>query len=88
MARVYRAFDPKLSRYVALKFIRSEDEEYKKRLLREARAQAHIEHDNVCKIYEVGEVQGKPTSRCNSLRDKRCKNCSGFYSRSEYIKHA
>jgi eukaryotic-like serine/threonine-protein kinase len=60
MARVYKAFDPKLNRYVALKFIRSSDENHKKRLLREARAQAQIEHDSVCKIYEVGEVQGKP----------------------------
>jgi tRNA A-37 threonylcarbamoyl transferase component Bud32 len=60
MARVYRAFDPKLSRYVAIKFIRIDDENHKKRLLREAKAQAQIEHDNVCKIYEVGEVQGKP----------------------------
>lgn len=59
MARVFKAFDPRLKRYVALKFIRSDDENFKKRLIREARAQAQIEHDNVCKIYEVGEVQGK-----------------------------
>lgn len=59
MARVYKAYDPKLRRYVALKFIRSEDENLKKRFLREAQAQAHIEHDHVCKIYEVGTVQDK-----------------------------
>src|ERR1051325_2895760 len=59
MARVYKAFDPKLNRYVALKFIRADDEILKKRMLREARAQAQIEHDHVCKIYEVGEVDGK-----------------------------
>lgn len=60
MARVYKAFEPKLQRYVALKFIRSDDENVRRRLLREARAQAQIEHDHVCKIYEVGEVQGRP----------------------------
>jgi eukaryotic-like serine/threonine-protein kinase len=59
MARVYKAFDPKLSRYVALKFIKGDDEKLKKRMLREAKAQAQIEHDHVCKIYEVGEVEGK-----------------------------
>ncbi len=59
MAHVYKAYDPKLQRNVALKFIRSDDENLRKRLLREARSQAQIEHDNVCKIYEVGEVQGK-----------------------------
>jgi serine/threonine-protein kinase len=60
MARVYKAFDPKLNRFVALKFIRSDNENYKKRLLREAKAQAQIEHDHVCKIFEVGEVENKP----------------------------
>lgn len=60
MGRVYKAFDPKLKRYVALKFVRSENENLKKRFLREAKAQAQIEHDNVCKIYETGEVDGNP----------------------------
>src|SRR5215510_3221784 len=59
MARVYKAYDPELKRYVALKFIRTDDENLKKRLLREAQAQAQIDHDHVCKIYEVGVVEGK-----------------------------
>lgn len=60
MGRVYKAFDPKLNRHVALKFIRSDNENLKKRFVREAKAQAQIEHDNVCKIYETGEVDGNP----------------------------
>ncbi len=60
MGRVYKAFDPKLNRYVALKFIRSDNENLKKRFVREAKAQAQIEHDHVCKIYETGEVDGNP----------------------------
>lgn len=60
MAKVYKAFDPQLKRYIALKFIRSDDEKLKKRLLREAQSQAQIDNDNVCKIYETGEVEGKP----------------------------
>ena len=59
MGVVYQAHDPSLERIVALKFIRGNDEKLRERLLREARAQARIEHDNVCKIYEVGEVQGR-----------------------------
>ncbi len=60
MARVYLAFDRRLNRYVALKFIRSDDEKMKARLLKEARAQAQIEHDQVCKIYEASEINGRP----------------------------
>ena len=59
MGRVYRAVDRRLQRSVALKFMRSDDSEQVERFQREARAQAQIEHDNVCRIYEVGEVDGK-----------------------------
>src|SRR5262245_14301177 len=59
MGRVYRALDPQLGREVALKFIRGDDRDALERFVREARAQAKINHDHVCKIYETGEVQGK-----------------------------
>lgn len=42
MAGVYKAFDPTLGRYVALKFIRGDDPELAERLLMEARAQARV----------------------------------------------
>lgn len=58
MGLVYKAYDPRLKRAVALKFLRWELEEYRKRFIQEAQAQARIEHPNVCEIYEVGEVQG------------------------------
>lgn len=59
MGKVYKAFDPLLDRVVALKFIHGEDPELRRRLLLEARAQAKLEHENVCKVYEVGEEEGK-----------------------------
>jgi eukaryotic-like serine/threonine-protein kinase len=59
MGRVYKAKDPRLNRFVALKFIRGDDPELMERFLREAQAQALIEHRNVCKVYEVGEVEGR-----------------------------
>jgi serine/threonine-protein kinase len=58
MGRVYRMLDPRLNRPVAVKFLKSESAGQIQRFLREARAQAQIEHDNVCKIYEAGEVEG------------------------------
>lgn len=60
MGRVYRAKDLRLQRIVALKFIRGDDPEMLQRFLYEAQAQARIEHENICKIYEVGEVAGQP----------------------------
>lgn len=56
MGTVYRAFDPRLQRRVALKFLRADDREVAEACLREARAQARVDHENVCQIYEVGEV--------------------------------
>ncbi|MFV2073480.1 MAG: protein kinase, partial [Thermoanaerobaculales bacterium] len=58
MGRVYRAVDQQLGRTVALKFMRSDDPEQVTRFQREARSQARIEHENVCRVYEVGEVEG------------------------------
>ncbi len=60
MGRVYEALDPRLRRRVALKFLRGDDPEMVQRFLQEARAQAKLEHDNVCRIHEVGEVAGRP----------------------------
>jgi serine/threonine-protein kinase len=59
MGEVYKARDRRLDRLVALKFIRGEDPDRATRFLREARAQARIDHPNVCKVYEAGEVGGK-----------------------------
>lgn len=60
MGRVFKARDQRLRRMVALKFIRGDDPELVRRFLIEAQAQARIEHPNVCKVYEVGEVAGQP----------------------------
>ncbi len=60
MADVYRAVDPTLNRAVALKFLRAIDDDQMERFLREARAQAQVEHPNICKVYEAGDADGHP----------------------------
>jgi hypothetical protein len=60
MGEVYEARDRRLGRSVALKFIRGADPDRVMRLLQEARAQARIDHPGVCRVYEVGEVSGRP----------------------------
>ncbi|EYF08353.1 protein kinase domain-containing protein [Chondromyces apiculatus] len=60
MGAVYKARDPRLNRLIALKFLRSHDVGLVEHFFREAQAQARIDHPNVCKVYEVGEVAGHP----------------------------
>lgn len=63
MGSVLAAFDPKLDRRVALKFLRtdlrgSSGQGHRERLLREARALARLSHPNVVSIYDVAEAGG------------------------------
>jgi len=59
MGAVYKARDRRLDRTVAIKFILGTDPNLTMRFLREARAQARIDHPNVCRVHEVGEVEGR-----------------------------
>ena len=54
MGIVYRAWDPSLSREVAIKVVKSDDAELRARLAREAQSLARLNHRNVCQIYDVG----------------------------------
>ncbi|HSM50038.1 MAG TPA: serine/threonine-protein kinase, partial [Thermoanaerobaculia bacterium] len=60
MARVYRAFDRRLGRPVALKMLQASGPATPHRLLREARAQARVRHDHVLEVYDTGELDGRP----------------------------
>lgn len=57
MGNVYQGEDLRLKRSVALKFLRGHDADLLERFLLEAQSQARIKHENICKVYEVGEVQ-------------------------------
>ena len=62
MGEVYLAEDTKLGRQVAIKFLpptSTADEQAKKRLVREARAAAKLDHPNICTVYEVSEADGQ-----------------------------
>jgi Tol biopolymer transport system component/tRNA A-37 threonylcarbamoyl transferase component Bud32 len=61
MGVVYRAFDSRLQRTVALKVLGDEvaDETARHRLLHEARAASALSHPHICVIYEVGEAESR-----------------------------
>ena len=61
MGEVYLAEDLVLHRKVAIKLLSpklNDNEQARKRLLREAKAAAQLDHPNVCAIYEVSEEAG------------------------------
>jgi predicted Ser/Thr protein kinase len=62
MGIVYRAEDEALRRVVALKILPEalqKDEERRRRLLREARAAAAVQHPNIATVFDVGEDGGR-----------------------------
>ncbi len=61
MAEVFLAEDTQLGRRVALKLLPPEtaaDDRARRRLMREARAAATLDHPHICSVYEVGETDG------------------------------
>src|SRR3990172_1170834 len=58
MAVVYKARDKSLDRYVALKVLSpylSQDVEFEKRFVREARGVAKLDHPNIVQVYTAGK---------------------------------
>jgi serine/threonine protein kinase len=59
MGQVWKAWDTKLSRWVALKFLTLSDDTNIKRFEREAKLAARLRHPNIAAIYEVGQDKGR-----------------------------
>jgi serine/threonine protein kinase len=62
MAKVFRAWDGRLHREVAVKVIhdRNDMPGIGERFLREARAASGLNHPNICTIFDIGEQAGDP----------------------------
>lgn len=57
LGRVYRAYDPTLHREIALKVLDTGLDDSRRRawILNEARALAHLQHDGIVQVHEVGQ---------------------------------
>ena len=62
MGQVFRAWDAELLREVALKFLLPQPG-LAEAALREARVIAHLDHENIVRIFDVGEWRGAPGER-------------------------
>lgn len=63
MGEVYLAHDDSLDRPVAIKLLLDRygmDGNAARRLIREARSAARLDHPNICSVYEIGEHEGRP----------------------------
>lgn len=63
MATVYKAYDPRFEREVAVKVLPREmlhDPQFRVRFEREAKTVASLEHSAIVPVYDVGEEDGQP----------------------------
>jgi len=63
MSIVYKAFDPRIDRYLAVKVLREKfarDVTSRQRFLREARAAGGLGHPNIVTVFDVGQIDGMP----------------------------
>src|SRR6266403_2979308 len=85
MGKVYKAFDRKLMRPVALKFLRGGDAAVERKFLREAQAQARVDHAHVCRVYEVGRLADRPYIAMQYVSGKTLRDAVGELSFEEKL---
>ena len=59
MGVLYLARDPVIDRHVALKLLRVNGEDLRRRLMREAQSAGRLQHPNVVTVYDVGDHDGQ-----------------------------
>src|ERR1700760_3846535 len=85
MGRVFEARDLDLDRTVALKFLRGDAPVSEKRFLAEARAQARVIHDNVCRVYQLGRPPKGPFIAMQYVEGKTAQALAGELTLRERV---
>ena len=86
MGRVYKVFDQQLKRVAAVKFLKHLDRGPLERFLQEARAQAQIDHPNVCNIFSVEEWEGQPYLSMRFIDGPTLKEAMGRLTLAEQVR--
>ena len=78
MATVYKAYQPALERYVALKvihkYLADSDAQFLRRFQREAKAVASLRHPNLVQVFDFGTDRGVTYMIMEHLRGKTLKS--------------
>jgi serine/threonine-protein kinase len=88
MGEVYRADDLKLGQTVALKFLPAgleHDASARERLLAEVRSARTVSHPNVCRVYDVGEIEGSGLKAQDSGPEAQAPGERRVFLTMEYI---
>ena len=80
MGSLFRARDPRIGRFVAIKLLRPEFDtpEVRDRFSREARAAGSLSHPNIVTIYDVGEDNGLPFIAMEFVRGETFEDLAGL----------
>src|SRR5262245_32052388 len=78
MGEVYKARDGRLDRVVAIKILPdmlAGDAQFRDRFDREARAISHLDHPNICALYDIGEDHGTAYLVMQYLEGETLESC-------------
>jgi serine/threonine protein kinase len=97
MGEVYRADDLKLGQPVALKFLPpklADDPVRRERFFAEVRITRQLSHPNICRVYDIGEIEGRhflsmefhPGSLLPNRPGLKCSRCQAFWGLALFLR--
>ncbi|CAM2007349.1 serine/threonine-protein kinase [Acanthopleuribacter pedis] len=87
LGSVYKAYDEKLRRHVALKVLdKIEGDDWHARVLEEAQAQARVEHQHICKVFDVSQLDERTCIAMQFIKGRTLIDAAHFMKMDEKVK--